>query len=124
MGAGIAMLVAAGVALAWLFLEGSAETMPDAAPAAFDAEQRREGLHCLEADGSHAQVVQRVKDDLPHPETFRNTGTAIYPLRDDRHFLVMGFRSLAEGGHRTNAAVAMTKIDHEHCFAGEITILD
>ena len=90
----------------------------------FEAEDRRDGLHCLEPDGSHAGVIERVKARLPHPETFRNTGTAIYPLREGKHFLVMGFRSLAENGHRTNAGIALTKVDHLDCYAGEIDILD
>lgn len=86
----------------------------------FSAEDRREGLHCLEEDGSHAETVERVRAELPHPDTFEHRGTALFPVRNGKHFLVMAYRSLSENGHRMDAGVALTKIDHERCFAGEI----
>jgi hypothetical protein len=86
----------------------------------YSAEDRREGLHCLEEDGSHAEVVERVKAELPHPETFEHRGTAMFPVRNGKHFLVMSYRSRSEDGYRMDAGVALTKIDHARCFAGEI----
>lgn len=119
----LAALAAALAGLAYFLLER--RNMPAApAPAAYSAEDRREGVHCLGPDETHEEVVRRVTAELPNPETFEHKGTVIFPMRYGQHFLVMRYRSLAPNGRRMDAAVAVTRVDHEHCRAGEITRLD
>ena len=67
----------------------------DAARAAKDAEDRERGFHCLSPwNGSHPQVVRRVKAGLRDPASFEHIETRVTPANGDGvHRFVMSFRA-------------------------------
>ena len=59
-----------------------------------DPEPQLDGSHCLELDGSHPEVVWRLKRELNDAESFEHVQTLVNPVTDQgTHTLVMRYRA-------------------------------
>lgn len=97
--------------------KGSGET------AAKKAADKEAGLHCLSAwDGSHRELVDKVKDKLRDPGSFEHYETRVGPNRNGRHSITMEFGA-KNGFGGMNRDVAMGSYDHETCVPSDPVIV-
>jgi hypothetical protein len=83
-----------------------------------EAENRRQGFHCLSAwDGSHRELARAVKDMLRDPDSFAHAETRIAPANSaGTHRLIMTYRA-RNGFGGMNVARAIADVDTNTCEA-------
>lgn len=101
-----------------------AAAMKDAESARIErAEDVRNGFHCLSAwNGTHRNLVSKVKDHLRDPESFEHAETKITP-RDAKgqHMLFMTYRA-RNGFGGMNVAKAIATVDGSTCEATVLAV--
>lgn len=86
--------------------------------AAREAEERRQGFHCLSGlDGSHKGLVGQIKASLRDPDSFRALDTLISPVTSQGfHRLTMEYTA-RNGFGGTNRERVEAAVDHQTCEA-------
>lgn len=88
------------------------------------AEDTRKGFHCLSGwDGSHADLVTRVKVGLRNPGSFEHVDTLITPVnsKTGKHGVSMTFRS-ENGFGGTNVGRAVGEVDPVSCHVSNVVV--
>lgn len=86
------------------------------------AEDRRKGFHCLSGwDGSHREVVRRVKSRLRDPDSFEHIETRITPNKNGEHTVIMQYRAKNGFGGMTVGS-ALATIANSDCSVSSLDI--
>lgn len=86
------------------------------------AQDRQKGFHCLSAwDGSHSEVVRRVKTRLRDPDSFEHIETRITPNQNGEHKLMMQYRARNGFGGMT-VGTAVATVANSDCSVSSVDI--
>jgi len=98
--------------------EAAAQAERERAAAAVEANNRRQGFHCLSAwNGSHRGVVNYLKDRLRDPDSFEHIETRITPVNTaGEHTLIMQYRA-RNGFGGMNVEYITATVQNDSCRA-------